>query len=57
MVKSSSDFDIMEKDGAANIVTSSDIAVQKALISRLSALMPESQFLCEEEDVVCHEGK
>lgn len=57
VVKSSSDFDIMEKDGVANIVTSSDIAVQKALISRLSALMPESLFLCEEEDVVCHEGK
>ena len=45
---------IHEKDGAANIVTSTDIAVQQTLISRLSELMPESEFLCEEEDIQQH---
>ena len=44
------DFSITQKDGAANIVTSSDIAVQDFLCQRLSALLPDSGFICEEED-------
>ena len=44
------DFQITEKDGVSNIVTSSDIAVQEFLRLRLSALLPDSGFLCEEED-------
>lgn len=44
-------FEVSRKDGLANIVTSSDIAVQHFLISELSALLPGSGFLCEEEDL------
>lgn len=43
-------FQITQKQGAANIVTSSDIAVQEFLRSRLGTLLPGSGFLCEEED-------
>ena len=46
-----SGFDIMEKDTAANIVTSSDLAVQHFLVERLGKLIPGSGFLCEEEDL------
>lgn len=46
-----SGFDIEQKDGCENIVTSSDVAVQNFLCARLSALMPESGFLCEEKDI------
>lgn len=45
-----SDFEISEKDGAANIVTSADIAVQRFLRTELNKLFPEAGFLCEEED-------
>lgn len=44
------DFQVTQKQGAANIVTSSDIAVQEFLRSRLSELLPNCGFLCEEED-------
>lgn len=44
------DFETIEKDGCANIVTSLDVAVQTALKERLAALLPGSGFLCEEED-------
>ena len=44
------DFQITQKQGAANIVTSSDIAVQEFLRERLSRLLPGCGFLCEEED-------
>ena len=50
------DFKINEKDGAANIVTSSDLAVQHFLCEKLKALLPESEFFCEEEDLQ-HEGE
>ena len=52
-----SGFDIMEKDTAANIVTSSDLAVQHFLVGHLGKLIPGSGFLCEEEDLddICHE--
>ena len=44
-------FTIMQKDGLANLVTSSDLAVQHFLTERLAALLPGSGFLCEEEDL------
>lgn len=45
------DFTVNEKDGAANIVTTSDLAVQNFLCERLKALLPESEFFCEEENL------
>ena len=45
------DFQVNEKDGAINIVTSSDLAVQHFLCERLKELLPESEFFCEEEDM------
>lgn len=44
-------FEISEKEGFANIVTSPDVAVQDFLCGRLKELMPDSGFLCEEEDM------
>lgn len=44
-------FEISEKEGFANIVTSSDVAVQDFLCGRLKGQMPDSGFLCEEEDM------
>lgn len=46
-----SDFDVMEKDTAANLVTSSDLAVQHFLVDHLSGIMPDAGFLCEEDDL------
>lgn len=43
-------FDIQQKEGFANIVTSSDVAVQEYLRKELAVLLPGSGFLCEEED-------
>jgi len=45
------DFEISQKDGFSNIVTSSDIAVQEFLCERLAQLLPSSGFICEEEDI------
>lgn len=42
-------FSIDEKDGCANIVTSSDLAVQDFLCRELRSLLPGSGFFCEEE--------
>lgn len=44
-------FAVSQKDGYANIVTTSDIAVQDFLCKRLAELLPGSGFLCEEDDV------
>ena len=44
-------FEIEEKGSIENIVTSSDLAVQRFLTERLSALLPGSGFFCEEEDL------
>lgn len=44
-------FDVSCKAGYANIVTSSDVAVQEFLCARLAAMLPDSGFLCEEDDV------
>jgi len=43
-------FEISQKEGFSNIVTSSDVAVQEFLKKKLSLLLPNSGFLCEEED-------
>ena len=57
IVRSSADMmksgyaDVSMKDGYANIVTSSDIAVQEYLCERLGKLLPGSGFLCEESDI------
>lgn len=45
------DFLIRQKDGYANIVTSTDLAVQDYLCEKLSLLLPNSGFLCEENDI------
>lgn len=45
-------FEVTQKDGFANIVTSSDLAVQEFLCEHLSALLPGSGFICEEDDVI-----
>lgn len=45
------DFSITQKEGYANIVTSSDVAVQDYLIQHLGALLPDCGFLCEEADM------
>lgn len=44
-------FDINAKSGNVNIVTSSDLLVQRYLHEKLSELFPESGFYCEEEDL------
>ena len=44
-------FEIAQKDGCENIVTSSDLAVQNFLCERLSEALPGSGFLCEEKDI------
>jgi len=44
-------FDITQKEGFANIVTSNDVAVQDFLCKELGLLLPGSGFLCEEEDM------
>ena len=44
-------FKIEEKEGAANIVTSSDIAVQEYLIKELKPLIKDASFFCEEGDL------
>ncbi len=45
-------FDIQQKDGFSNIVTSNDVAVQNFLCKELALLLPGSGFLCEEEDMI-----
>lgn len=42
---------VTEKNGAANIVTEADVAVQRFLQEKLGRLLPGSGFLCEEENV------
>ena len=44
-------FEITHKEGFANIVTSTDVAVQDYLCKHLAELLPGSGFLCEEEDM------
>ena len=42
---------VVEKDGAANLVTDTDLAVQRYLRAALARLIPHCGFLCEEEGV------
>ena len=44
-------FDIHQKAGDLDIVTSNDLAAQHYLQKHLSELLPESGFYCEEENV------
>lgn len=44
-------FEITSKEGYANIVTSTDVAVQEYLCNHLKELLPGSGFLCEEDDI------
>lgn len=44
-------FEVSCKEGFANIVTSSDVAVLDFLCERLAAMLPGSGFICEEEDM------
>ena len=44
-------FEISEKGGCENIVTSSDVAVQHYLCEHLKDLIPGAGFRCEEEDL------
>lgn len=45
------DFDITQKGGCENIVTSSDVAVQDYLCSILADELPGCGFICEEDDI------
>lgn len=47
-----SDFEIEQKGGIENIVTSSDLAVQEFLCRELSLALPGCGFICEEEGVL-----
>ena len=51
VLMSQSHFDVFEKEGCVNIVTSSDVTVQHFLCTELSALLPGCGFICEEEDL------
>ena len=42
---------VTQKDGAANLVTNADVEIQKFLQDRLQKILPQSGFLCEEENV------
>lgn len=46
------DFEIKEKGDVANIVTTSDVAVQEFLCNKLSYVIPGCGFLCEEDDMI-----
>ena len=45
------DFAVTEKDGNSNIVTTSDLLVQKFLCDNLIKLIPNSSFYCEENNI------
>lgn len=51
LMASPENITVMQKGGNENIVTSSDIAVQDFLRERLSELLPDSGFICEEGDI------
>lgn len=46
-----SPFSVTEKSDVTDILTSSDLASQHYLIKELGALLPDSGFFCEEENV------
>lgn len=45
------DFEVKEKSGLINLVTTNDLKVQDFLQEKLTELLPESSFFCEEKDV------
>ena len=45
------EISVTEKDGAANLVTETDLAIQRFLQEQLAPLVPHCGFLCEENDV------
>ncbi|OCN06355.1 hypothetical protein A4S06_01150 [Erysipelotrichaceae bacterium MTC7] len=49
--KEQRDFKINEKDGASNIVTSTDVKTQEMIIERLRYILPEAKIIAEENDV------
>lgn len=50
-------FDVAQKQDPANVVTTSDLAVQRYLREKLTALLPSSRFYCEEEDLQETDGE
>lgn len=44
-------FNIEEKNGCSNIVTSSDLKVQDYLVEKLKEIIPECGFYCEEKNL------
>lgn len=52
LLMKSLDFTVRSKGGYENLVTSADEAVQKFLCGKLSALLPDSGFICEEDDIM-----
>lgn len=44
-------FEVNEKSSNVNIVTSSDLLVQRYLHEQLSKILPDGAFYCEEEDL------
>jgi myo-inositol-1(or 4)-monophosphatase len=43
------DFNVDEKGSEVNVVTTTDLNVQKFLVERLKKIMPQAGFICEEE--------
>lgn len=50
-------FEIKYKEGFENIVTSADLEIQQFLCEQLAMLVPESGFICEEENVNDSQGR
>ena len=51
-IMTEANFEVSEKGGQTNIVTTADVETQRALHQALSALLPDSGFFCEEEDLI-----
>lgn len=50
LITSTIQLDIIEKDGAVNIVTNMDIASQKLIVEKCLELLPDSSILAEENE-------
>ena len=46
------DFSVDEKESAINVVTTTDLNVQKFLVTNLKDLLPNAGFICEEENLL-----
>ncbi|MDF9824835.1 myo-inositol-1(or 4)-monophosphatase [Breznakia sp. PF5-3] len=49
-IKDNRAFKVMEKSGAANIVTTMDLEVQEMILKRLSEILPEAKVIAEENE-------